>query len=159
MLNKFAVLGLGVVIFLSGCSSKDSATPSSSPTPTVDAPAIIKAKTKSFYDEYMLCMTEPPAAAKDNVGTYCQSHNSNATKVFPINLKLGGVSDAGADPIVCAQSFPESYSVGLGLLDPEGIGHAIVVEQFGGNSKVLVTAVLKNDSGEFLVDNIVCAIE
>jgi hypothetical protein len=169
------VFSLGFGLLLAGCSSKDGATPSASPTPTASLtasamptaspmdtaswPTEIQAKTKAFYDEYMLCMTKPPVEAKDHVGDYCQSHNSNATKDLPANLKRGGVSDAGADPVVCAQSFPMSYSVNLGFLDSKGRGQAIVSEKFGAGSRVLVSATLLNDSGTFLVDNLTCAVE
>jgi hypothetical protein len=73
-------------------------------------------------------------------------------------LKRGGVSDAGADPIVCAQNFPISYSVGAGFLI-DGIGHATVIEKFGAGSRVIIDAALHNVSGVFLVDNIHCAVE
>ena len=165
MLKRFAVLGLVGAIVLGGCSSKDSATPTNSPTPsaspmdTASWPTDIQAKTQAFYDEYMLCMTKPPAEAKDHVGDYCQSHNSNATEALPANLKRGGVSDAGADPIVCAQNFPMSYSVKLGYLDSKGRGQAIVIEKFGAGSRVLVNATLLNNSGTFLVDNLTCSVE
>jgi len=103
-------------------------------------------------------MTTPPAEAKDHVGDYCQSHNSNATDALPANLKRGGVSDAGADPIVCAQNFPMSYSVHLGRLDSSGRGQAVVIEKFGAGSRVIIHADLQNNSGKFLIDNIVCPV-
>jgi len=164
MLKRFAVLGLTGVIVLGGCSSKDSATPTNSPTPsaspmdTASWSTDIQAKTQAFYDEYMLCMTKPPAEAKDHVGDYCQSHNSNATEALPANLKRGGVSDAGADPIVCAQNFPISYIVDPGFIDTHDMGQAIVTEKFGAGSQVVINAHLRNDSGRFLVDNIVCPV-
>ena len=136
-----------------------SPTPTASPMDTTSWPKDIQARTQAFYDEYMLCMTKPPAEAKDHVGDYCQSHSSSATKDLPANLKRGGVSDAGADPVVCAQSFPMSYSVNLGFLDSKGRGQAIVIEKFGAGSRVLVNATLLNDSGKFLVDNLTCAVE
>ncbi len=163
MVKKLAVMGAGAIIFLSGCSSSGSTTatptPSATSTPTFGVPGLLKAKTKSFFDEYMLCMTKPPAEAKDYVGDYCQSHNSNATQSLPANLKLGGVSDAGADPILCAQNVPESFSVGMGFLDPEGVGNVMVIQNFSSDSKVFVNVRLQNDSGEYLVDNIQCAVE
>jgi len=169
------VLSLGLGVLLAGCSSKDGATPTASPTSTASLtpsqsstaspaetaswPTDIQVRTRAFYDEYMLCMTKPPVGAKDHVGTYCQSHNSNATNDFPANLKRGGVSDAGADPVVCAQSFPMSYSVNLGYLDSKGRGQTIVIEKFGAGSRVLVNATLLHASGKFLVDNLSCAVE
>jgi len=169
------VFSLGFGLLLAGCSSKDSAMPTTSPTSTASLtasatptaspmdtaswPTDIQAKTKAFYDEYMLCMTKPPAEAKDHVGDYCQSHNSNATSTLPANLERGGVSSAGADPIVCAQNFPMSYTVNLGFLDSKGQGRAIVIEKFGAGSRVLIDATLLNTSGKFLVDNLTCAAE
>jgi len=126
---------------------------------TASWPKDIQAKAQAFFEEYMLCMTKPPAEAKDHVGDYCQSHNSNATKDLPANLKRGGVSDAGADPVVCAQNFPMSYSVNLGHLDSKGRGRAIVIEKFGAGSRVLIDATLLNTSGTFLVDNLTCPVE
>ena len=112
-----------VILALTACSTNsETVTPTSSasdtpasataspPETSFSAEAVVIV-TKAFYDEYMDCMTNPPAEAIGQVGNWCSSNNSNATSNFPANLEAGGVAEAGADPIVCAQSFPMSYIV------------------------------------------------
>ena len=115
--------------------------------------------TQAFYDEYMDCMTNPPAEATGQVGNWCSSNNSNATSSFPANLEAGGIAEAGADPIVCAQSFPMSYKVkdDATYSTSEKTGTAFVVEQFGSGELVL-TALLSGAGDKLLVDNIVCPV-
>ena len=64
---------------------------------------------------------------------------------------------AGADPIVCAQSFPMSYKVetDASYSHSEKSGTAFVTEEFGSGELVL-TALLSGAGDELLVDNIVC---
>jgi hypothetical protein len=105
----------------------------------------------------MNCMTTPPTQAAGQVGNWCSSNNSNASPSFPANLEAGGVAQAGADPIVCAQAFPMSYKVGENATYSvsEKSGTAFVVEQFGSGELVL-TVLLSGTSDKLLVDNIVC---
>ena len=156
---------------LTACSTNASdITPSESPTGTptsatasppetsFSAEAVILV-TRAFYDEYMDCMTNPPAAAEGQVGNWCSSNNSNATSSFPSNLAAGGIAEAGADPIVCAQSFPMSYEVrdDASYSSSEKVGKAFLSEQFG--SGELVLSVLLSGAGDkLLVDNIVCPV-
>ena len=115
--------------------------------------------TQAFYDEYVDCMTNPPAEAIGQVGNWCSSNNSNATANFPANLETGGVAAAGADPIVCAQSFPMSYNVrdDATYESAKKTGTAFVVEQFGSGELVL-TVLLSGAGDRLLVDNIVCPV-
>jgi len=128
----------------------------SPPETSFSAEAVILV-TQSFYDEYMECMTNPPTEAIGQVGNWCSSNNSNATSNFPANLEAGGVSQAGADPIVCAQSFPMSYKVeaDASYSNSDKVGKAYLSEQFG--SGVLVLTILLSGAGDkLLVDNIDC---
>ena len=130
----------------------------SPPVTSFSAEAVISV-TQAFYDEYMDCMTNPPAAAAGQVGNWCASNNSNASSSFPANLIAGGVAEAGADPIVCAQSFPMSYKVkdDATYSVSEKTGKAFVAEQFGSGELVL-TALLSGANDKLLVDNIVCPV-
>ena len=130
----------------------------SPPATSFSAEAVISV-TQAFYDEYMNCMTNPPAEAIGQVGNWCSSNNSNATSSFPANLEAGGVAEAGADPIVCAQSFPMSYKVrdDATYNSAEKTGKAFVAEQFGSGELVL-TALLSGINDKLLVDNIVCPV-
>jgi hypothetical protein len=104
-------------------------------------------------------MTNPPAEAIGQVGNWCSSNNSNATVNFPANLETGGVAAAGADPIVCAQSFPMSYNVrdDATYESAKKTGTAFVAEQFGSGELVL-TVLLSGAGDRLLVDNIVCPV-
>ena len=161
MFKRVSILCISLGMLLAGCSNKHTAEPSESaiPIPSVSAKSLIQETTQAFYNEYLECSTAPPAEAKDNVGEYCQSHNSHATQALPANLKRGGVADRGADPIMCAQSFPMTFSVEAGVLDSDGVGHAVIIEQYGANSRVLVSASVLNYGGKLLVDNITCPVE
>lgn len=130
---------------------------SASPPETSFSAEAVVIVTKAFYDEYMDCMTNPPAEAIGQVGNWCASNNSNATSSFPANLIAGGVAEAGADPIVCAQSFPMSYKVkdDATYSTAAKTGTAFVSEQFGSGELVL-TALLSGENDKLLVDNIVC---
>jgi hypothetical protein len=104
-------------------------------------------------------MTMPPTQAAGQVGNWCANNNSNASSTFSANLEAGGVAQAGADPIVCAQSFPMSFKVqeDATYSVPEKSGTAFVVEQFGSGELVL-TVLLNGTSDKLLVDNIVCPV-
>jgi hypothetical protein len=159
------------VLALSACSTKTttvdpSVSPTDTPTSATASPPVtsfsaeaVASTTKAFYDEYMNCMTNPPAEAIGQVGNWCSSNNSNATSNFPANLEAGGVAAAGADPIVCAQSFPMSYKVKENATynSAEKTGKALVAEQFGSGELVL-TALLSGINDKLLVDNIVCPV-
>ena len=159
------------ILALTACSTNsETVTPTSSasdtpasataspPETSFSAEAVVIV-TKAFYDEYMDCMTNPPAEAIGQVGNWCSSNNSNATSNFPANLEAGGVAEAGADPIVCAQSFPMSYIVegNATYSSSEKTGTAFVSEQFGSGELVL-TALLSAANDKLLVDNIVCPV-
>lgn len=130
----------------------------SPPETSFSAEAVVKV-TQAFYDEYMNCMTTPPTQAAGQVGNWCASNNSNATPSFPANLEAGGVAAAGADPIVCAQSFPMSYKVetNASYSAVEKNGTAFVTEKFGA-SDLTLTASLTGADGKLRVYNIVCPV-
>jgi len=154
---------VAVVLLLAGCTnSKPEPTSSpvvsitSSPSASEEMQAKVSSTTTAFYDEYSNCMTNPPKEAQGQVGNYCADHNPNATAALPANLVAGGVAQAGADPIVCAQSFPISYSVTSSEFDSAtNTGVASLTEKFGA-SDVVITVELRYESNKMLVDNIVC---
>ena len=154
--STIAVIGIAL---LTACTTQSpSATPSGTASPpeiSFSSDAVAKVA-QAFYDEYLNCMTNPPAEATGQVGNWCASNNSHESPGFPANLEAGGVAAAGADPIVCAQSFPISYSVSDANYEPVGkSGTAIITEKFGsGDLKVAV--ILINQSKQLIVDNIIC---
>ena len=159
------------ILVLTACSTNSAnidptVSPTDTPTSATASPPVtsfsadaVGLVTKAFYDEYMNCMTNPPAEAIGQVGNWCSSNNSNATSNFPANLEAGGVAAAGADPIVCAQSFPMSYKVkdDATYNSAEKTGKAFVAEQFGSGELVL-TVLLSGINDKLLVDNIVCPV-
>lgn len=62
----------------------------------------------NFYSAYEDCMKNPPQEAFGKVGEYCQLNTGFTSVNFKDNLEKGGTAKKGADPIVCAQNFPES---------------------------------------------------
>jgi hypothetical protein len=160
-LQKSIVIAIAVLA-LTACSTNstmvDPTATASPPETSFSAEAVILV-TQAFYDEYMDCMTNPPAAAEGQVGNWCSSNNSNATSSFLANLAAGGIAEAGADPIVCAQSFPMSYKVetDASYSNSEKSGTAFVTEEFGSGELVL-TALLSGAGDKLLVDNIVCPV-
>ena len=158
-LQKSIVTSIAVLA-LTACSTNSAMVdPTATATPpetSFSAEAVVLV-TQAFYDEYMDCMTNPPTEAIGQVGNWCSSNNSNATSNFPANLEAGGIAESGADPIVCAQSFPISYKVetDASYSHSEKSGTAFVTEEFGSGELVL-TALLSGAGDELLVDNIVC---
>jgi hypothetical protein len=165
--SKLLTASLAILLCAACSTNASDTTPSESPTVTATASppetsfskeAVILV-TQAFYDEYLDCMTNPPTQAAGQVGNWCSSNNSNATAGFPANLEAGGVAEAGADPIVCAQSFPMKYEVrdDSSYTHSEKQGTAFVVEQFGSGELVL-TVKLNGEGEKLLVDNIVCPV-
>jgi hypothetical protein len=154
---------VAAVLLLAGCTnSRPEPTSSpvvsitSSPSASADMQTEVSSATTAFYDEYSNCMTNPPKEAQGEVGNYCASHNSQATPSLPANLVAGGVAQAGADPIVCAQNFPISYSVTSSEFNSgTNSGVASLTEKFGAGD-VVITVELRYESNKMLVDNIVC---
>ena len=155
---------MGIALLTACAAQSPSATPSGTTTPsgTASPPEIsfssdaVSKVAQTFYDEYMSCMTTPPSQAAGQVGNWCANNNSQESPGFPANLEAGGVSAAGADPIVCAQSFPMSYSVGDGNYSAASkSGTAIVTEKFGSGDLKLTVKLIKQDN-QLVVDNIVC---
>lgn len=155
-----SIMATIAVLALSACSTNstmvDPTATASSPETSFTVEAVILV-TQAFYDEYMDCMTNPPTEAIGQVGNWCSSNNSNATSSFPANLAAGGIAEAGADPIVCAQSFPMSYEVrdDASYSNSEKSGTAFVTEEFGSGELVL-TVLLSGAGDKLLVDNIDC---
>lgn len=169
-MQKSVVAAIAILALTACSTNSENVSPTSSatdmPTSATASPPItsfsaeaVISVTQAFYDEYMDCMTNPPAEAIGQVGNWCASNNSNATSSFPANLEAGGIAEAGADPIVCAQSFPMSYKVrdDATYNSAEKTGKAFVSEQFGSGELVL-SALLSGANDKLLVDNIVCPV-
>jgi hypothetical protein len=151
-----------MALTLSGCqaaSTETGATPTVSTSsvatsPTID-PQDVGDVAIGLYTEYMDCMKNPPAQAAGQVSAWCASHNSHATDNLPANLEAGGIAAAGADPIVCAQEFPMQLAVASTTLETGNSAHTMIVETFA-SGDITIDVTLRSDSGEFLVDDILC---
>lgn len=106
----------------------------------------------NFYQRYLYCMKNPPEEAMGKVSEYCQNNTGLTTNSFQANIDKGGISKAGADPILCGQNPPEKVTVAKTL---PAKNSALVIEKFGEMS-IQITSVLKNIDGKWLIDNIVC---
>jgi len=160
--------GLGILIVLllvlfgflgfSFLNSRKSAV-SPSPNPTTTPQIIPDTKPVSdlidnYYKFYDSCMKNPPTAAKGMVGEYCQNNSGVTSLAFPQNIEEGGIAKAGADPIVCAQNFPESISVtNVSITDDQAVG--IVTEKFG-PTEIEVQIMVIKENRVWKIDNIVC---
>lgn len=105
-------VGLAALL-LSGCSLGPNPSQAlglvSSPPPLTEQ--AVRQVAAGFFQGYLDCMTDPPAAATGKVGDYCQANNGFATGNLPANLEAGGVAAAGADPITCGQNPPNGFDV------------------------------------------------
>ena len=122
-MRKLVFALLAVTLVLSSCANhgqqqSESPTPSQSQsisetpsaTPLLLDPEEMKVAADAFYAEYVDCLTNPPAEAKDRVSVWCQQHNSYGAAELYENLVKGGVAAAGADPVACAQDLPRSFT-------------------------------------------------
>ncbi|MCL4365942.1 DUF3828 domain-containing protein [Patescibacteria group bacterium] len=121
-----------------------------------DKKAIIETA-NSFYQKYDSCMKNPPAEAKDRVGEYCQGNLGLTTTNFVGNLEKGGTAKAGADPVVCAQNFPENITVSQDIQINTDQAKVSVNEKFGPTQVTPQIELLKKD-GVWKIDNIVCVV-
>jgi hypothetical protein len=108
-----------------------------------------------FYASFEDCMKNPPPPAAGQVSLYCQSHNPFITATFVTNLERGGVAKEGADPVVCAQNFPEKISVGTMTVVGNTTAKGKVTEAFGPSTVQPSVSLLKETTG-WKVDNITC---
>lgn len=108
-----------------------------------------------FYAAYQDCMKNPPAEAAGQVSVYCQSHNAFSTSEFVSNLKEGGIAEAGADPIGCAQNPPSNFLVSEASVKDDSTASVVVTEFFGG-PRLDILVLLKKIGSDWKVDNVVC---
>lgn len=127
-----------------------------SPTQTITSPlqTTPAEAVAGFYAQYEDCMKNPPKPATGQVGLYCQSHNPFITGTFVTNLERGGVAKAGADPVVCAQNFPQNIKVGNSTVQGNTT-KVKVIETFGPSTVEPILSLLKQENG-WRVDNITC---
>jgi len=109
---------------------------------------------QGFYASFEDCMKNPPPPAAGQVSLYCQSHNPFITATFVTNLERGGVAKAGADPVVCAQNFPQKISVGTFTVEGN-TAKGKITETFGTSTVQPAISLLKETTG-WKVDNITC---
>ena len=157
-LRRSTIAVIGIALLTACTTQSPSTTPSGTASPpelSFSSDAVAKVA-QAFYDEYLNCMTIPPAEATCQLGNWCSSNNSHEGPGFLANLEAGGVAAAGADPIVCAQSFPMSYSASEGNYSVASkSGTATVTEKFGSGVLKVTVKLVKQDS-QLIVDNIVC---
>jgi hypothetical protein len=129
-------------------------------TPTVETQVVneeegMKSAVMGLYEGYRSCMEKPPEAAMGQVSSYCQSHSKYTPENFVSNLAKGGISAAGADPIICAQNIVQSTIVGS--VNPSQQS-AEVIESFGEDTKVKIKVTLIQEDKSWKVDNVICPI-
>lgn len=111
---------------------------------------------QNFYDEYQNCMQHPPQEAKDNLSSYCQSHNKYAAKDLMENIKKNETSRIDADPISCAQNISQNTQVVSTTPLTSGTTSAMVVETYGAGSTINIQAQMTRENGAWRVSNVIC---
>jgi len=109
----------------------------------------------NFYQKYASCLKNPPSEASGKVSEYCQNNTGLTTAAFAGNLEKGGIAKAGADPIFCAQSVPETKKTSSDFQMKNNKAAGFMVEKFGPN-EIKPRIELVNDKGVWKVDNVVC---
>jgi len=155
-MNKYIVIGLVIVIFVMVyfyLSKNESDQPKNETPKTRDLPSP-QHVAKAFYEAYLSCMKNPAEEAFGNVAMYCQTHTGYTVSDFSQIIEKGGVAQAGADPIICSQSPPDSFSVEK---DTENKKSATVnILNTFGERVISFQAVLTNQQDTWLVSNIIC---
>jgi hypothetical protein len=100
-------------------------------------------------------LKNPPEAASGRVSEYCQVNTGLTSATFAGNLEKGGVAKAGADPVFCAQSVPESKKASSDFQAKNDKATGFMVEKFG-SSQIKIQAELVNENGVWKVDNVIC---
>ncbi len=125
-------------------------TPALSPVPQMTPSEVVQ----GFFASYEICLKNPPQAATGQVSAYCQSHNPFISSTFVTNLAHGGVAQKGADPVVCAQNLPQSFTMGTTTIN-DNVATVKVFESFGTSTVEVSVSLLKGSNG-WRVDNITC---
>lgn len=110
-----------------------------------------------FYQNYEVCLKNPPASAAGRVSEYCQSNTGLTTTTFAANLVKGGIAEKGADPIFCAQSVPESKKVSSDFWVKNDKATGFMDEKFGPN-QIKVQIEFVSEKGVWKVDNVICPL-
>ena len=150
---RFRAWSAAFALLLCACGS------SPSPTPSVASITADELRTTAtaFFQGYLDCMTNPPAAAVGMVGTYCQGHSAYATTDMPAHVEVHGVAAANADPITCSQNPSDQFSVDTPTVLSPSSGTAIIVEQYN-PAPVLIGLDMVKVSGKVLVDDVHCPV-
>ena len=113
---------------------------------------------ENFYHAYENCMKNPPPDATGQVSEYCQNNNPFGGESLFTNLAQGGVANAGADPVFCAQNLPKSYKITGATSIKNGESTATVEETFGVGNPTTIKVATEEHDGDWKVTNIVCPI-
>jgi len=157
-----ALIGIGFyVLSTKGRNLATKTIPSSSISPALTiSPTVSPSQTSqqvvsAFYESYETCVKNPPPEAKGRVSVYCQNNTGLTSNNFGQNIEAGGTAKAGADPIVCAQDFPQDINVGNATQGTDDTATVSVSESFG-TAKIEIPVTLKIENGQWMIDNIVC---
>lgn len=131
-----------------------SPTATPTPTPTVPPTATPEEVTSGFYQIYANCLKNPPPAARGQVSVFCQNNNPFGASNLAANLRAGGVAQAGADPVVCAQNLPQATTIGQASTNGSK-STLTVIEAFAGN-RVSIKVDLVKEGNSWKVSNITC---
>lgn len=111
---------------------------------------------EDFYHVYENCMKNPPQEAIEHVSEYCQTNNPFGAESLVANLTSGGVANAGADPVFCAQNPPQSYSITGATPIENGQSTATVEETFGEGDPTIIKVATEEHDSTWKITNIIC---
>src|SRR5436190_2180082 len=81
---------------------------------------------------------------------YCQNNTNLTSQDFAQNIKAGGVAQAGADPILCAQNPPVDISVSDTKIQNNS-ATVIVVESYGAGTMLKIPVTIKMENGSWKI--------
>lgn len=113
----------------------------------------VKQAVNGYFNEFMACMKNPPAAAKGKASEYCQTNNRYAGSRLAANLDKQ--AKRGFVPVICAQNPPQSVAP-IGVIMVTGnVTTAMLDEQFA-SGQVSVAYELDKENDQWKVENISC---
>ncbi|MFA6097828.1 MAG: hypothetical protein WC788_09485 [Candidatus Paceibacterota bacterium] len=150
------LLAIGAALYFVAYKGPGSRTESGDKTFSKYDETTIPKAIDDLYQNYENCLKNPPSEASGKVGEYCQNNTGLTTANFAANLEKGGTAKAGADPVFCAQSVPESMKASTDFRVKNGKATGFMEEKFG-SSQVKPQIELAEENGVWKIDDIVCS--
>lgn len=111
---------------------------------------------QKFYNSYMECMKGPQVSPDQNQSVYCLSHNDFVSDALIKSISKADNADSSIDPVICAQSLPQSTQVVGTSPIMSGTTSAVVVATYGAGSTVNIQAEMIRENGSWKVEGISC---